>query len=265
MSPGTSRPRSGSRSSSRGRRMPRTAPGGSPRRTSTGCRSSVSASSASSARTSATFCASTICTTSSSAPACWFTPPPSRCTPWTSKTASRTSQRETASASATSPNAVRRSVRKGSRSPTMPSFRSRSGWSTSSTIPSGGSSRSSADRTEGRPAMFELKPLSRDAVPVALEKAHRYRLLNEPLEAESICRDVLEVDPDNQEALVTLLLSLTDQFDDHLSTAIEPAREALSRLRDNYSRQYYSGILCERRAKAHLKRGGPRAGHGRSE
>ena len=46
--------------------------------------------------------------------------------------------------------------------------------------------------------MFELKPLSREAFPAALEKAERYRLLNEPLEAESICRDILAVDPDNQ-------------------------------------------------------------------
>ena len=38
-------------------------------------------------------------------------------------------------------------------------------------------------------------------MPAALEKALRYRLLNEPVEAESICRDVLEVDPDNQAAL----------------------------------------------------------------
>ena len=109
--------------------------------------------------------------------------------------------------------------------------------------------------------MFELKRLSRDAVPAALEKAERYRLLNEPLEAESICRDILDVDPDNQEALVMLLLALTDQFDDRLGDAVEPAREALSRLRDEYSRLYYSGIFCERRAKAHLKRGGHRAGH----
>jgi len=109
--------------------------------------------------------------------------------------------------------------------------------------------------------MFELKRLSRDAVPAALEKAERYRLLNEPLEAESICRDILDVDPDNQEALVMLLLSLTDQFDERLGDAVEPAREALARLRDEYSRLYYSGLLCERRAKAHLKRGGPRAGH----
>lgn len=109
--------------------------------------------------------------------------------------------------------------------------------------------------------MFELKRLSRDAVPAALEKAERYRLLNEPLEAESICRDILDVDPDNQEALVILLLALTDQFDDRLGDAVEPAREALSRLRDEYSRHYYSGILCERRAKSHLKRGGPRSVH----
>ena len=49
--------------------------------------------------------------------------------------------------------------------------------------------------------MFELKPLSLEGVPAALEKAMRYRLLNEPGEAESICHDVLGVDPDNQEAL----------------------------------------------------------------
>ena len=60
--------------------------------------------------------------------------------------------------------------------------------------------------------MFELKLLSKDAVPAALEKAMRYRLLNEPGEAESICLDVLKADPDNQEALVTLLLALTDRF-----------------------------------------------------
>jgi tetratricopeptide (TPR) repeat protein len=103
--------------------------------------------------------------------------------------------------------------------------------------------------------MFELKPLSRDAVPAALEKAQHYRLLNEPLEAESICLDILEVDPENQEALVTLALALTDQIEDRLSVVIEPARQALARLRDEYSRLYYTGILCERRAKAHLKRG----------
>ncbi|MDP9122025.1 MAG: esterase FrsA [Acidobacteriota bacterium] len=109
--------------------------------------------------------------------------------------------------------------------------------------------------------MFELKPLSLEAVPAALEKAHRYRLLNEPVEAESICRDILDVDSANQEALITLLLALTDQFDEHLGAAVERARAVLSRLSDEYLRLYHGGIICERRAKAHLKRGGPRSGH----
>ena len=60
--------------------------------------------------------------------------------------------------------------------------------------------------------MFELKRLSEDAIPAALEKALRYRLLNEPAEAESICHDVLNIDPQNQQALVLLLLALTDRF-----------------------------------------------------
>ena len=51
--------------------------------------------------------------------------------------------------------------------------------------------------------MFELKSLSPEGVDAALEKALRYRLLNEPREAESICRDIIQVDPANHEALVT--------------------------------------------------------------
>jgi len=107
---------------------------------------------------------------------------------------------------------------------------------------------------------YELKRLSREAVPAALEKAERYRLLNEPVEAESICRDVLEVEPENRTALVTLFLALSDQLDERLGSAYGEARELLGRLPDDYSRTYYAGILCERRAKVHLKRGGP--GHG---
>src|SRR5216110_2448225 len=60
--------------------------------------------------------------------------------------------------------------------------------------------------------MFELKPLSESAIPRAMAKAERYRLLNEPQEADSICRDILSADPDNQEVLAMLLLSITDQF-----------------------------------------------------
>ena len=61
--------------------------------------------------------------------------------------------------------------------------------------------------------MFELKPLSEKAVPRALERAERYRLLNEPAEAESICQDVLRIEPENQQALISLLPALTDQFE----------------------------------------------------
>lgn len=108
--------------------------------------------------------------------------------------------------------------------------------------------------------MFQPKRLSKEAIPAALEKAERYRLLNEPLEAESICRDILEVDAENQQALVTLLLALTDQFEERLGEAVEEARRLLPQLREEYARAYYQGIICERRAKAHLRRGIPGAG-----
>jgi len=107
--------------------------------------------------------------------------------------------------------------------------------------------------------MFELKTLPRDAVPRALEKAERYRLLNEPAEAESICLDVLGVEPENQQALITLLLAVTDEFDRRLGEAVHRAEEILPRLRGDYERAYYTGIVCERRAKARLHRGGPGA------
>jgi hypothetical protein len=98
---------------------------------------------------------------------------------------------------------------------------------------------------------FELKTLSAEAVPRALEKAERYRLLNEPSEAESICLDVLEVESDNQEALVTLLLALTEQFDTD-APSVGSAHRAIERMHDEYARAYYTGIVYERRAKAQL-------------
>ena len=109
--------------------------------------------------------------------------------------------------------------------------------------------------------MFKLKPLSQEAIPAALEKANCYRFLNEAAEAESICLDILEVEPDNQQAIITLLLSLTDQFGRDLGAAFTRARELFPRLADEYSRIYYRGIICESRAKAHLDRGGPGSGH----
>ena len=105
--------------------------------------------------------------------------------------------------------------------------------------------------------MSELKALSKDAIPAALEKAERYRLLNEPAEAESICLDVLKTDPENQEAIVTLLLALTDRFEKGYGVSDTQAKELLSRIRNEYERNYYVGIFNERRAKAKLRQGTP--------
>jgi hypothetical protein len=109
--------------------------------------------------------------------------------------------------------------------------------------------------------MFELKRLSSEAVPAALERALRYRLLNEPAEAESICHDVLEIDPENQEALVMLLLAITDRLGKGYGVGVTESQEVLSRLRDQYERAYYTGIVCERQGKAQLRQGYPGAGH----
>ena len=109
--------------------------------------------------------------------------------------------------------------------------------------------------------MFQLRPLSEEAIPAAIEKATCYRYLNEPAEAESICLDILEVEPGNQQALITLILALTDQFERDLRLPFPKAREAVKRLTDNYCRIYYRGIICERRAKVHFQRGGPGSGH----
>lgn len=106
--------------------------------------------------------------------------------------------------------------------------------------------------------MFDLKKLSPEAVDRSLEKAVRYRLLNEPEQAESICLDVLAVAPDNQQALVTLLLALTDQFPHGAAEAVPRAQEVLPRLSGEYERAYYAGIIAERRATARLTGGAGR-------
>jgi hypothetical protein len=103
--------------------------------------------------------------------------------------------------------------------------------------------------------MLELKSITRDSIPRCLAKAERYRLLNEPREAESICRDVLRADPDNAEALVMLLLSLTDQFGEGFQVEIGPARQVLGKMRDPYEQAYYGGVIAERWAKAQLAKG----------
>jgi len=102
---------------------------------------------------------------------------------------------------------------------------------------------------------MNLKPITHQGIPAALEKAERYRLLNDSAAAESICLDVLDVDPKNQEALISLLLSITDQFIEELTDGVRRAREVLPRITDEYERNYYTGIVCERRARAQLHRG----------
>ena len=105
--------------------------------------------------------------------------------------------------------------------------------------------------------MFELKPLSKEAIPAALEKAERYRLLNEPGEAESICLDVLRTDPENQQALITLLLAVSDRFGKGYGVGDTQSKELLARVQSEYERFYYAGILAERRAKVRLAQGTP--------
>jgi hypothetical protein len=104
--------------------------------------------------------------------------------------------------------------------------------------------------------MFELKPLSREAVPSALEKAKHYRLLNEPAAAESICLDILAVDPENQEAIIDIVLAMSDRFGKDYAVGDSHIYDFLRRIKDEYARVYYTGIVYERRAKAVLAKDG---------
>jgi hypothetical protein len=109
--------------------------------------------------------------------------------------------------------------------------------------------------------ILALKPLSEEAIPGAMEKAEHYRLLNEPAEAESICNDILEVAPDHQDALITLILALTDQFDTAAAASVKSALALIPRLHNEYQQLYYTGIIYERQAKAKLAQHYPGAGY----
>jgi len=97
--------------------------------------------------------------------------------------------------------------------------------------------------------MFTPKPISQPTIEAAFAKAERYRLLNEPREAESISLDILATLPGDQRALVLLLLSITDQFKDDLLANVRRAQGLLERLDGDYARLYYTGIITERWAK----------------
>jgi len=107
---------------------------------------------------------------------------------------------------------------------------------------------------------FELKRLSAAALPRALERAEHYRLLNEPWAAESICLDILALEPSHQSALKVLLLARCDQFAHDTGGAVQRAKESLALLTDEYERAYYAGLIVERRAKARLDQRAPGAG-----
>ncbi|HWZ98472.1 MAG TPA: hypothetical protein VN025_11995 [Candidatus Dormibacteraeota bacterium] len=99
---------------------------------------------------------------------------------------------------------------------------------------------------------YQLKSISHAGIAEALAKAELYRYLNEPEESESICRDILAIEPKQQLALRLLGLAITDQFMGGVSDRYREAEETFQKLADNYERLYYTGILYERRAKAQL-------------
>ena len=107
--------------------------------------------------------------------------------------------------------------------------------------------------------MLELKPLNKEAIPAALEKANRYRLLNEPGAAESIYLDILAVEPENQEALKNIVLAMSDRFGKDYAVGDTNINDFVAKLTDQYERAYYTGIVYERRAKATLGKGGLQA------
>lgn len=107
---------------------------------------------------------------------------------------------------------------------------------------------------------FKLKPISREAIPRAIQKAERYRLINQSWAAESICRDILEIEPANQQVLVMFILALTDQLVEGHGHTMKRVRDTLPRITDAYQRAYYTGIASERSGQAILHRGGMGSG-----
>jgi hypothetical protein len=105
--------------------------------------------------------------------------------------------------------------------------------------------------------MADLKKISHDAIPKALELGERYRLLNESEQAESIAHDVLEVDPENQDAILMIVLALTDQFMTHRAHSLPEVESFLQRLTSPYQRAYYRGVALERWARAKKREGLP--------
>ncbi|HEV2221718.1 MAG TPA: hypothetical protein VMV59_11945 [Candidatus Dormibacteraeota bacterium] len=102
-----------------------------------------------------------------------------------------------------------------------------------------------------------LKSISKAGIPEAIAKTELYRYLNEPEEAESICHDILAIEPNHQLALRVLGLSITDQFTGAPSDRYAEVQAIFERLENSYERFYYLGLLNERRAKVQLRAGRP--------
>jgi hypothetical protein len=104
---------------------------------------------------------------------------------------------------------------------------------------------------------YNLKSISTAGIDGAIAKVKHYRYLNEPEDAESICRDILATDPQHQLALRLLGLAITDQFIGASTDRYRESEETFQKLTDRYERLYYTGILYERRAKVQLHTGHP--------
>ncbi len=102
---------------------------------------------------------------------------------------------------------------------------------------------------------WELKQLRARNLTAAVALAKHYRDLNQPEDAESICRDILEVSPGSDDAWRTLGLALTDQFPASWMTLFDDACAAFAKLSSQYERMYYTGIAWERYGKAQLVAG----------
>jgi hypothetical protein len=108
--------------------------------------------------------------------------------------------------------------------------------------------------------MFQLKLLSKESIPKAVTRAKHYRLLNEPRQAVSICKDILSIEPEHQLAILIMILAKTDLFGtDQRSTLASETKDLCRRLASKYEQQYYHGIIEERLGKAAIKRATPRA------
>jgi tetratricopeptide (TPR) repeat protein len=110
-------------------------------------------------------------------------------------------------------------------------------------------------RGEEARMQHQLKSISKAGIPEALAKVEVYRYLNEPEEAESICRDILAADPEHQLARRMLGLAITDQFSGAATDRYGEVQTLFQGLRDAYESNYYLGLLQERRAKAQLQAG----------